>query len=470
MKKLLLTMLFFVAFFASRAQSNLEVNGFFSNQDQPVVNEKITIIYFESDSIATVIGYDTVYTDSTGYYTSSMPSPDPIFQGYAILSTTDCYGRIQELFALFLPGYVSPPVNFECINYCENSFGYTVDSVPGIGLYARFGVTTYRGTTQYNWTFGDGSTASGAYVDHVYSLPGVYTVCVTTSDSLAGCTQTYCDSVIIQEYNYDCFATFTYSQDSVNANTIYFNGQTGNAPGSIITFDFGDGYVQTGSNNVTHVYDQPGIYTVCLGYFDIFQNCFTTYCDIVYVGSGLISNCTAEYKMFMIPDSVTQGANVIYFSNVYQSPTSTYSWDFGDGNYGYGPYVTHLYNGFGLYDVCSYIFDPIQNCMDTVCKRIEILEGGMKVLGVDKVENISINKIYPNPTDDLAYLNLNSSYEGQATINIMGIDGRLITQFMRDVIFGDNTLELDLSAYEKGIYLVEIISDKDRAVSKLMVK
>lgn len=108
--------------------------------------------------------------------------------------------------------------------------------------------------------------------------------------------------------------------------------------------------------------------------------------------------------------------------------------------------------------------------MDTVCKRIEILEGGMKVLGVDKVENISINKIYPNPTDDLAYLNLNSSYEGQATINIMGIDGRLITQFKRDVIFGDNTLELDLSAYEKGIYLVEIISDKDRAVSKLMVK
>jgi PKD repeat protein len=472
MKNLFLTLVLLAGFFTASAQQQMAmvVNGTFINQGQPLVNEQISITYGATDSSGMIMGFDTVYTDSTGFYAASFLAPPGVTNAYAILKATDCFGGTQEQFAIFFPGWYTNQVNFECVNYCLNSFHYTVDSVPGIGLYAKFGASHVTGTASYTWTFGDGTTATGPYVDHVYAQKGTYTVCLTTTDTIANCTYTYCDSVSVRPFFNSCMAYFTYNVDSSNALTINFDGQTGNAPGSIITYDFGDGFVATGSNSTTHTYSLPGIYYVCLGYFDIFQNCFTTYCDVVYVGSGVTPNCSAEYKMFMIPDSVTQGANVIYFSSTYQSPTSTYAWDFGDGNYGSGAYTTHMFNNVGIYDVCLYVYDPFQNCSDTVCKRVEIIEGGMRILGLDNPKSIAIKSVYPNPAQDISYLSLNSLLPGIAKINVMSLDGRWIAQWNKELEQGSNTIELDLEGIDPGMYFVEVLSNNDRATSKLIVK
>jgi PKD domain/Secretion system C-terminal sorting domain len=47
----------------------------------------------------------------------------------------------------------------------------------------------------YLWDFGDGNTSTQAYPQHQYAGPGNYNVCVTVSFS--GCSQTYCDTIVV---------------------------------------------------------------------------------------------------------------------------------------------------------------------------------------------------------------------------------------------------------------------------------
>lgn len=470
MKKIILSIILLAGFFTAFAQQTVNVSGTFTNKGTPLVNEQIVVAYSSLDSSIAIFGYDTAYTDSNGFYSSTFLVPGQGPQGFAIVKSTDCFGGFQENYIPYFPGFYSMTLNLECVNLCQNSYRYTVDSIPGMGLMANFFLAYASPTASYNWTFGDGTSAIGPNPSHIYNGTGTYTVCVTVIDSIKACTFTYCDSVSVRTYSNACFASFSYFQDSTNANLIYFSGQAGAAPGSILTWDFGDGNISTGSASVNHVYATPGTYNVCFGYFDILQNCFTTFCDVVFVGPGLTPNCSAEFKMFMIPDSVTQGVNIIYFANTYQSPTSTYAWDFGDGTFGSGPYATHVFNGVGIYDVCSYIFDPTAGCTDTVCKRVEFVTGGMRILGVEDQKIITINALYPNPAENVSNLNLSSVLPGVANIRVMALDGRVVAQFNSELQQGTNTIELNFEGLNPGMYFVDISSNNDRATSKLIIK
>ncbi len=58
-----------------------------------------------------------------------------------------------------------------------------------------FALNQCTGSTPINylWSWGDGTTSTGATPSHIYSNPGFYPICVTINDG-AGCTSTYCDS------------------------------------------------------------------------------------------------------------------------------------------------------------------------------------------------------------------------------------------------------------------------------------
>lgn len=77
---------------------------------------------------------------------------------------------------------------------CDASFFAT----SGIG-YANFTNTSTGSSLFHSWTFGDGGTSSAVNPMHTYSSTGTYLVCltITSMDSLAPCTGTYCDSVYI---------------------------------------------------------------------------------------------------------------------------------------------------------------------------------------------------------------------------------------------------------------------------------
>jgi len=55
---------------------------------------------------------------------------------------------------------------------------------------------------KYNWTFGDGDTGVGRTPSHLYTDYGKYEICLTVSDSVLGCTSTYCDSLGLDSNNH----------------------------------------------------------------------------------------------------------------------------------------------------------------------------------------------------------------------------------------------------------------------------
>ena len=111
----------------------------------------------------------------------------------------------------------------------------------------------------YFWDYGDGNTGTGPVVTHQYNSVGPFLACLVISDSLAGCYDTYCDSVGGNGNPINCLADFSYT---VSGNTVNFTNQS---TGLFATYawDFGDGNAST-ATDPTHTYVNSGSYVVCL--------------------------------------------------------------------------------------------------------------------------------------------------------------------------------------------------------------
>ena len=73
--------------------------------------------------------------------------------------------------------------------------------------------------------------------------------------------------------------------------------------------------------------------------------------------------------------------------------------------------------------------------------------------------------IYPNPTEENVYITNPST--GKFSYSIYSVTGKLITS--RDNISGSR-VDVDLSSFAKGMYLVDVKSEEKTVVNKLIVK
>jgi PKD repeat protein len=132
----------------------------------------------------------------------------------------------------------------------------------------------------------------------------------------------------------------------------------------VIAWDFGDNTVGTGQS-VSHAYNAPGTYLVCVTERDSLQNLVCQNCVTVQVNGGNGAACQASFlatsfglDAYFIDMSVAQLAPVIY------------NWDFGDGSTSTAQFPQHTYAVPGLYNVCLSINDG--NCSDTFCSPVLI--------------------------------------------------------------------------------------------------
>ena len=123
---------------------------------------------------------------------------------------------------------------------------------------------------QYEWDFGDGNTASGAQVTNTFDVAGIYTVklTVTNSDNLTNTTfqDISVGGMMLPIANPGGSYTGTQGQ-SVNFDA---SQSTHINPITNYIWDFGDGsaMVATTIPTVSHIYNQPGAYTVTLAVQD----------------------------------------------------------------------------------------------------------------------------------------------------------------------------------------------------------
>ncbi|WP_374311544.1 PKD domain-containing protein [Microbacterium sp.] len=213
--------------------------------------------------------------------------------------------------------------------------------------------TPGRTITDYAWSFGDGSTGTGATASHTYDEPGTYTATLTVTDS-AGRTGVATSQVVIQPPHAAPVAKIGTDVDGL---TVGFDSDDSTTSGGATITDyawnFGDGETSTQADP-THVYAAAGTYTVSLTVTDSegFTSAVATI-DVTVAHADPTAAFTADVSGLSVAVDATG-------SSASDGATLTYSWNWGDGSAaGSGKTATHRYDSPGERTVTLTVTDSL---------------------------------------------------------------------------------------------------------------
>ncbi|MDX1909394.1 MAG: PKD domain-containing protein [Bacteroidia bacterium] len=169
------------------------------------------------------------------------------------------------------------------------------------GNFFAFNPNFINPTLNYVWDYGDGTNQYGFQGFHYYPVAGTYIICLTVTDSLNACNQTWCDTLVVTGGG-ACSAAFGWQYDPV-ANAVTFTNISQASAGASYFWSFGDSTFSTDPNPV-HTYASQGAYTVCLTVTD--SACTNTFCDYIYTATP-----------FLIAGRVNTGSTPAAFAQVY---------------------------------------------------------------------------------------------------------------------------------------------------------
>lgn len=222
--------------------------------------------------------------------------------------------------------YAQPKANIVVNNIC---FGTAV--VFGNG-------TTPIADTDFTWYFGDGNTSNDLAPTHSYASAGTYTVSLV-AENIDGCKDSVSTTVTVYPQPE---ADFSINNVCLGTTSVFTNlTRISNATLNYI-WNFGNGVSST-DINPNYVYDSIGIYTAEL---------------IAYSNNGCTDTATKTVVILPYPKpSFT--ANVacfdkeVNFSNTTSIAfgSSTYVWEFGDGNNSALENPAHVYTSLGVFKV-----------------------------------------------------------------------------------------------------------------------
>ena len=197
---------------------------------------------------------------------------------------------------------------------CLAKFIYTVDST---NLSVRFTDKSFGKPDGWFWDFDDGtSSTSKDTVVHKYNQKGFYMVTLSIANSIKNCTSRASKLINVGMGNQGLEADFSYKIDSINLKAdsypVDFIGVS-LGDGNKLKWEFGDGAIDTTSLQPTHVYNAPGIYTVCLTISNPVTQDSARECETLYVGvSGTDDVSGLFIQLGNYPNPFRDITNIVY--------------------------------------------------------------------------------------------------------------------------------------------------------------
>ena len=196
--------------------------------------------------------------------------------------------------------------------------------------------------SSYNWNFGDGSSGGGTQVSHTYTTAGSFSAVLTVTSSNGSTNQK--DAIV--NVGQAAVAVIAATPVSLIGNTpftVFFDatGSTGDI--SSYSWDFGDGSFGDGAQ-ISHTYTTTGSFSAVLTVTS--SNGSTNQKDVtVNVGQAPVAVIAATPVSLSGETPFT----VSFDATGSTGDISSYSWDFGDGNFGDGAQISHTYTTTGSF-------------------------------------------------------------------------------------------------------------------------
>ena len=381
--------------------------------------------------------------------------------------------------------------------------------VPGMGCHAYFGghpdstnLLTWNfhtmpksPTATYEWSFGDGNTASGLNVSNTYAAFGQYNVCLVLTDTAFQCLDTVCILVNVDSTwhpggmhpggghpggghpgggngipGMGCHAKFVGHPDSTNLLEWHFHAMS-KSPTATFAWEFGDGNTGAGQD-VTNTYVAFGSYNVCLVMTDTAHQCVDTFCILVNVdstwhpgghhpggghpgggnpGGGQGMNCNADFSWAF------DSTGAVAFTDLSTPVPTSWLWNFGDGGTSTVQNPVYAYQAPGTYFVTLSIGYTNCSCTDSTMQTVTLAVSIDAILATHTaLGNEAMGNLYPNPAQQSVKFELSTAEAGEVSTLVLDMSGRIVMSQVQQVNAGTESIQLNLSGLMEGSYLLMV--------------
>ncbi|MHB8260898.1 MAG: PKD domain-containing protein [Bacteroidia bacterium] len=391
------------------------------------------------------------------------------------LDSSACSSAVTQTFTI--SGGTNPPA-------CSASFTYTLGT-SGQVSFTNTSPVDPLANTSYPFYLGVGGNMYN-YSSSTYTIPsytyyynGTYTVTLSTSNSMDGCSTSSTQTISITNAHQaaPCTQAFTYTLGATGQAN-FTSSYTGTAPGITYDWVFGDGstcYYCT--STTTHTYAYNGNYGVSLSIRDTANNCDsnTVSTQTLAITNTATVPCvpSVSFSIWNHDSLTTLPPHVWNISPYYSSQVTSAVWHWGDGTSTAGLYPpTHTYSVAAIYTICVTVYsgcgDSSTTCQNDSLYRlaqnnstnstmIQVTVVNASTAGIKQVAVNNEVTIYPNPASQL--VNLKISNFDNANTNSVEVYNTIGECVHRQIITSSNS-QIDVSDLAEGVYNLQIVNNR----------
>ncbi|MCF2138977.1 MAG: PKD domain-containing protein [Candidatus Lokiarchaeota archaeon] len=217
------------------------------------------------------------------------------------------------------------------------------------------------------WNFGDGNISNELNPIHSYMMSGIFNVSIEILDGNGDFFSTY--SIIDIRENRIPQAQFSISSEEIIAGQIIYFWFTGSIGNGNVTFfwDFGDGF-NSSLENPSHIYQNPGVYSIYLSIMDInfdIDTCAKHNIIIVKEDFAPLVNIQLNTSR------IIENSPILISANIFQGNLPfSYYWNISDGNISSNVSILYIFTSSGNYTITLLVIDSDGDKFQTQCSII----------------------------------------------------------------------------------------------------